>query len=141
MNKKNIIITVLSITIICLLIFIIAFLSNPNMFNKSLGTINKEASISSNLSLYVSEMNVDSIEVERLFIFNNENKVIDTIVKEEEHTKESMQKALETLNSSVGIVSNIQSKNDTITYNNSMYNGKTLEEIHGMFKNLKNYLE
>ena len=141
MNKKNIIITVLSITIICLLIFIIAFLSNPNMFNKSLGTINKEASISSNLSLYVSEMNVDSIEVERLFIFNNENKVIDTIVKEEEHTKESMQKTLETLNSSVGIVSNIQSKNDTITYNNSMYNGKTLEEIHGMFKNLKNYLE
>lgn len=141
MNKKNIIITILSITIICLLIFIIAFLSNPNMFNKSLGTINKEASISSNLSLYVSEMNVDSIEVERLFIFNNENKVIDTIVKEEEHTKESMQKALETLNSSVGIVSNIQSKNDTITYNNSMYNGKTLEEIHGMFKNLKNYLE
>lgn len=141
MNKKNIIITILSITIICLLIFIIAFLSNPNMFNKSLGTINKEASISSNLSLYVSEMNVDSIEVERLFIFNNENKVIDTIVKEEEHTKESMQKTLETLNSSVGIVSNIQSKNDTITYNNSMYNGKTLEEIHGMFKNLKNYLE
>lgn len=141
MNKKNIIITILSITIICLLIFIIAFLSNPNMFNKSLGTINKEASISSNLSLYVSEMNVDSIEVERLFIFNNENKVIDTIVKEEEHTKESMQKALETLNSSVGIVSNIQSKNDTITYNNNMYNGKTLEEIHGMFKNLKNYLE